>query len=81
MTSFGGLGLDAEIQASNMNFFKATEGFLESLPQATIQLSYVLRTPFTSDSPSKFGVRYNFYLCYEFCNKMLRRYDILLKCI
>ena len=46
----GGLKLDADIQASNMNFFKATEGFMESLPQAIVQLSYVLRT---REPPSK----------------------------
>ena len=76
MTRFGDLSLDAEIQASNMNFFKATEGFLESLPQATIQLSYVLRTPFTSESPSKFNVEYKFYSYDELYNK---RYNILIK--
>ena len=46
----GGMALNAELQASNMNFYKATEGFLESLPQAIVQLSYVLRSP---DTPSK----------------------------
>ena len=51
LKSFGGIALDAEIQTSNMNFYKATEGFLESLPQATVQLSYVLRS---SEPPSKY---------------------------
>ena len=46
----GGMALDADLQASNMNFYKATEGFLESLPQAIVQLSYVLRSP---ETPSK----------------------------
>ena len=46
----GGIALHADLQASNMNFYKATEGFLESLPQAIVQLSYVLRSP---ETPSK----------------------------
>ena len=46
----GGMALDADLQASNMNFYKATEGFLESLPQAIVQLSYVLRS---AETPSK----------------------------
>ena len=41
----GGETLDADSIMGNANFFKTVEGFMESLPQSTYQLSIMMRTP------------------------------------
>ena len=41
----GGELLDNDSVMGNLNFFKSVEGFIESLPQSTYQLSIIMRTP------------------------------------
>ena len=38
-----GIPLEKDLLAGNVNFFKASEGYLESYPQAVYQLSITLR--------------------------------------
>ena len=40
-----GESLDKDSVMGNLNFFKSVEGFIESLPQSTYQLSIMMRTP------------------------------------
>ena len=40
----GGETIDTDSVMGNLNFFKSVEGFIESLPQSTYQLSIIMRT-------------------------------------
>ena len=40
----GGESIDNDAVMGNLNFFKSVEGFIESLPQSTYQLSIIMRT-------------------------------------
>ena len=42
-TAIFGIPLDKDLMVGNVNFFKASEGYLESFPQAVYQLSIALR--------------------------------------
>ena len=50
----GGETLDADSIMGNANFFKTVEGFMESLPQSTYQLSIMIRTPWHEISKNAF---------------------------
>ena len=41
----GGEMLDYDSTKGNSHFFKSVEGFIESLPESTYQLSIMMRTP------------------------------------
>ena len=50
----GGELLDNDSVMGNLNFFKSVEGFIESLPQSTYQLSIIMRTPWEEISKNYF---------------------------
>ena len=54
----GGETLDADSIMGNANFFKTVEGFMESLPQSTYQLSIMMRTPWHEISKNKSQIKF-----------------------
>ena len=42
-TAIFGIPLEKDLMVGNVNFFKASEGYLESFPQAVYQLSIAMR--------------------------------------
>ena len=54
----GGETLDADSILGNENFFKTVEGFMESLPQSTYQLSIMMRTPWHEISKNKSSIKF-----------------------
>ena len=54
----GGETLDADSIMGNANFFKTVEGFMESLPQSTYQLSIMMRTPWHEISKNKTQIEF-----------------------
>ena len=49
--TIGGVAMNPDSAILNSNFYKCTEGFLESLPQAVYQLAIVFRLEETSKMP------------------------------
>ena len=49
----GGETIDNDSVMGNLNFFKSVEGFIESLPQSTYQLSIIMRTDWEKISKNR----------------------------
>ena len=62
----GGETLDADSIMGNANFFKTVEGFMESLPQSTYQLSIMMRTPWHDISKHNSQIKFiKLHYCIE----------------